>query len=39
MLKGGVNMDVTTTDQARLAEDAGAVGVMAPERQHRRLQP
>ena len=32
MLKGGVIMDVVTADQARLAEDAGAVAVMALER-------
>src|ERR687885_429244 len=32
MLKGGVIMDVTTAEQARIAEDAGAVAVMAPER-------
>jgi pyridoxal 5'-phosphate synthase pdxS subunit len=32
MLKGGVIMDVTTADQARIAEDAGAVAVMALER-------
>jgi pyridoxal 5'-phosphate synthase pdxS subunit len=32
MLKGGVIMDVTTADQAKLAEDAGAVAVMALER-------
>jgi len=32
MLKGGVIMDVTTVDQARIAEDAGAVAVMALER-------
>ncbi|MDZ7373821.1 MAG: pyridoxal 5'-phosphate synthase lyase subunit PdxS [candidate division KSB1 bacterium] len=32
MLKGGVIMDVTTPDQARIAEDAGAVAVMALER-------
>jgi pyridoxal 5'-phosphate synthase pdxS subunit len=32
MLKGGVIMDVTTPEQARLAEDAGAVAVMALER-------
>src|SRR5437588_10951235 len=32
MLKGGVIMDVVTPDQARLAEDAGAVAVMALER-------
>src|SRR5690606_30140091 len=29
---GGVIMDVTTPDQARIAEDAGAVAVMALER-------
>ncbi|MFH1589536.1 MAG: pyridoxal 5'-phosphate synthase lyase subunit PdxS [archaeon] len=29
MLKGGVIMDVTTVDQAKIAEDAGAVAVMA----------
>jgi pyridoxal 5'-phosphate synthase pdxS subunit len=32
MLKGGVIMDVTTPDQARIAEDSGAVAVMALER-------
>src|SRR5207249_6361172 len=32
MLKGGVIMDVTDADQARIAEDAGAVAVMALER-------
>ena len=32
MLKGGVIMDVTSDDQARIAEDAGAVAVMALER-------
>ncbi len=32
MLKGGVIMDVTTSDQAKIAEDAGAVAVMALER-------
>ncbi len=32
MLKGGVIMDVTTAAQARIAEDAGAVAVMALER-------
>jgi pyridoxal 5'-phosphate synthase pdxS subunit len=31
-LKGGVIMDVTSADQARIAEDAGAVAVMALER-------
>ena len=29
MLKGGVIMDVVTADQAKIAEDAGAVAVMA----------
>ena len=32
MLKGGVIMDVTTADQAKIAEEAGAVSVMALER-------
>jgi len=32
MLKGGVIMDVTTPEQAKIAEDAGAVAVMALER-------
>ena len=32
MLKGGVIMDVTVADQARIAEEAGAVAVMALER-------
>jgi pyridoxal 5'-phosphate synthase pdxS subunit len=32
MLKGGVIMDVTTADQARIAEETGAVAVMALER-------
>jgi pyridoxal 5'-phosphate synthase pdxS subunit len=32
MLKGGVIMDVTNVEQARIAEDAGAVAVMALER-------
>ena len=32
MLKGGVIMDVTTPDQAKIAEDAGACAVMALER-------
>jgi pyridoxal 5'-phosphate synthase pdxS subunit len=31
-LKGGVIMDVTTPEQARIAEDAGACAVMALER-------
>ena len=29
MLKGGVIMDVTTAEEAKIAEDAGAVAVMA----------
>jgi pyridoxal 5'-phosphate synthase pdxS subunit len=32
MLKGGVIMDVTDAEQAKIAEDAGAVAVMALER-------
>ena len=32
MLKGGVIMDVTNADQAKIAEDAGACSVMALER-------
>ena len=32
MLKGGVVMDVTTPEQAKIAEDAGACAVMALER-------
>ena len=32
MLKGGVIMDVTTPEQAKIAEDAGAAAVMALER-------
>src|SRR5688500_4088908 len=32
MLKGGVIMDVVTPEQARIAEEAGAVAVMALER-------
>jgi pyridoxal 5'-phosphate synthase pdxS subunit len=32
MLKGGVIMDVVTVEQAKIAEDAGAVAVMALER-------
>ncbi|MDD3600048.1 MAG: pyridoxal 5'-phosphate synthase lyase subunit PdxS, partial [Firmicutes bacterium] len=31
-LRGGVIMDVTTPEQAKIAEDAGAVAVMALER-------
>ena len=32
MLKGGVIMDVVTSEHARIAEDAGACAVMALER-------
>src|SRR5664280_2505621 len=32
MLKGGVIMDVVSADQAKVAEEAGAVAVMALER-------
>ncbi len=32
MLKGGVIMDVVTAEQAKIAEDTGAVAVMALER-------
>lgn len=32
MLKGGVIMDVMNVEQARIAEEAGAVAVMALER-------
>src|ERR1700680_1669670 len=32
MLKGGVIMDVVTSEQAKIAEDAGAAAVMALER-------
>ena len=32
MLRGGVIMDVTNYEQAKIAEDAGAVAVMALER-------
>ena len=32
VLKGGVIMDVTTPEQAKIAEEAGAVAVMALER-------
>ena len=32
MLKGGVIMDVTTPEQAKIAQDAGACAVMALER-------
>ena len=32
MLKGGVIMDVTTPEQARIAESAGACAVMALEK-------
>ena len=32
MLKGGVIMDVTNVEEAKIAEEAGAVAVMALER-------
>src|SRR5260370_22375026 len=32
MLKGGVIMDVTNVDQSKIAEEAGALAVMALER-------
>ena len=32
MLKGGVIMDVTTAEQAKIAEEVGACAVMALER-------
>ena len=32
MLRGGVIMDVTTAEEAKIAEDSGAVSVMALER-------
>ncbi|MFM8854898.1 MAG: pyridoxal 5'-phosphate synthase lyase subunit PdxS, partial [Actinomycetota bacterium] len=32
MLKGGVIMDVVNSEQAKIAEDSGAVAVMALER-------
>ena len=32
MLKGGVILDVTSAEQAKIAEDAGAAAVMALER-------
>ena len=37
MLKGGVIMDVTNAEQAAIAENAGAVSVMALERDDRLL--
>ena len=39
MLKGGVIMDVTTPEQAKIAEDAGACAVMALERIPAALSP
>ena len=33
MLKGGVIMDVTTPEQAKIAQEAGACAVMALEQQ------
>ena len=38
MLKGGVIMDVTNAEQARIAEAAGACAVMALEKIPRRYQ-
>ncbi len=35
MLKGGVIMDVVTPDQAKIAEDAGAVAVITSDEQCR----
>src|ERR1700689_1380221 len=32
MLRGGVIMDVVTAEQAKVAQDAGAVSVVAPDR-------
>ena len=39
MLKGGVIMDVVTAEQAKIAEDAGAVAVMALERVPADIRP
>ena len=39
MLKGGVIMDVVDADQAKIAEEAGAVAVMALERVPRTSAP
>jgi len=39
MLKGGVIMDVVTPEQAKIAEDAGAVAVMALERVPAHIPP
>ena len=39
MLKGGVIMDVTTPEQAKIAEEAGACAVMALESQLTFVQP
>lgn len=36
MLKGGVIMDVVNVEQAKIAEDAGAIAVMALERVDRK---
>ncbi len=38
MLKGGVIMDVVNPEQAKIAEQAGAVAVMALERFHQILE-
>ena len=37
MLKGGVIMDVTTPEQAEIAEKAGACAVMALEKDNLRI--
>ena len=37
MLKGGVIMDVTTPEQAKIAEAAGACAVMALERDRKSV--
>ena len=37
MLKGGVIMDVTTPEQAHIAEEAGACAVMALEKESRQI--
>src|SRR2546425_1049333 len=39
MLKGGVIMDVTSAEQAKIAEEAGAVSVMALERVPADIRP
>ena len=39
MLKGGVIMDVTTEKQAKIAQDSGAVAVMALEKIQPKIRP